>query len=120
MQEREERRRKERYELRLAMQVWPTGTPGFRYSARTVNVNAAGVLFVLSSGNPEDFRPGMSFRFNIELAAPDGTRPLVEGTGQVVRVDQNCNRRIALTLTTWRFVRQAVEVPQSRMTQRAS
>ena len=103
------------------MQVWPTGGPGSTYKAVTVNMNAAGVLFDLTSGNLEDFRPNASFRFNIELAdAPDGTRSLVAGTGRVVRVDRERNPRVALIITTWRFIRQTAEVPQLPVARYAS
>src|SRR5579859_4399197 len=68
MRDRRERRQKERCELSLATQVWPTNAPGHAYKALTVNLNAAGVQFALTSGNPEDFRPGASLRFYIELA----------------------------------------------------
>jgi len=114
----QERRRKERYELRLAMHVWPKGASGCRYNAMTLNVSATGLLFVLTSGNPEEFRPGMSFQFNIEL--PDGAdvaRPSVECIGSVVRVDEDCSRKIASTITTWQFVRQGSEAPEPGMTQ---
>jgi len=117
---REERRRKERYELRLAMQVWRTGSAGDPYKAVTINVNAAGVLFALISGSPVAFQPGVSLRFNIQLVdSPDGSRSLVEGTGRVVRVDPGWSQRIALTITTWRFLRQPTEIPPLRMIQYA-
>jgi hypothetical protein len=121
MRDRRERRQKERCELSLAMQVWPTNAPRRSYKALTVNLNAAGVQFALTSGNPEDFRPGASLRFDIELAdAPYGARCLVVGTGRVVRVDPGRNAKVALIITTWRFVRRTCEVPQLRMVQYAS
>lgn len=107
MRVRRERRRKDRYELSRVMQVWPTGAPEKTYKAVTVNMNAAGVLFALTSGNPEEFRPNASFRFDIELVdAPDGSRSLVAGTGRVVRVDRKRKPRVAFIITTWRFVHQ--------------
>jgi len=112
-----ERRRKARYELELAMQVWPTGHGCVPCRATTVNVNAAGMLFMLHSGSPRDFRPGASFRFNFELvASPDESRPHVVGTGYVLRVEEGHDRRIAAAITSWCLVRQAVEVPQMHMT----
>jgi hypothetical protein len=121
MRDRRERRQKERCELSLAMQVWPTNAPRRSYKALTVNLNAAGVQFALTSRNPEDFRPGASLRFYIELAdAPYGARCLVVGTGRVVRVDPGRNAKVALIITTWRFVRRTCEVPQLRMVQYAS
>ena len=103
------------------MQVWPTNAPRSTYKAVTVNLNAAGVQFALTSGNPEDFRPGASFCFDIELAdAPDGARCLVVGTGRVVRIDPGRNAKVALIITTWRLVRRTSEVPQLCMVQYAS
>lgn len=111
MRDRRERRQKERCELSLAMQVWPTNDPRHAYKALTVNLNAAGVQFALTSGNPEDFRPGASLRFYIELAdAPYGARCLVVGTGRVVRVDLERNAKVALIIATWRLVCRTCEV----------
>lgn len=121
MRDRRERRQKERCQLSLAMQVWPTDAPKSTYKAVTVNLNAAGVQFAVTSGNMEDFRPGASLRFDIQLAdAPDGAKCLVVGTGRVVRADPGRNAKVALIITTWRLVRRTSDVPRSRIVQYAS
>ena len=116
-----ERRRKERYQLQLAMQVWPVGYTGIPESATTVNLNSAGILFVLHSRDPGDFRPGASFGFDIRLPdSPDGTRVSVVGSGYVIRVDAGVEPRVASVIAAWHVVRRAVEVPELHMTQYTS
>lgn len=112
-----ERRIKQRYELQLALAVWPSAAPEIAYSATTVNVNAAGMLFVLHSGNPDNLRPGAPFRFSLELAElPDDANVQVVGRGYVVRTEEGSDRRIASITSSWRLVHHPVEDLQLSMT----
>jgi len=118
MAPRGERRRKERYPLQLAMQVWPAGDTGICKSATTANLNSAGVQFVLHSKDPGNLRYGASFGFDIELPdSPDGTRVSVVGSGYVTRIDAGVEPRIASVIAAWHVVRRAVEIPELHMTQ---